>query len=48
MSHFRYVDGELHVEAVPVRRIAEAIGTPFYCYSSATLTDNYQIGRAHV
>ncbi|HNB26197.1 MAG TPA: diaminopimelate decarboxylase [Alphaproteobacteria bacterium] len=42
MSHFRYVDGELHVEAVPVRRIAEAIGTPFYCYSSATLTDNYQ------
>lgn len=42
MSHFRYVDGDLHVEAVPVRRIAEAIGTPFYCYSSATLTDNYQ------
>jgi diaminopimelate decarboxylase len=32
----------LHVEAVPVRRIAEAVGTPFYCYSSATLTDNYQ------
>jgi len=42
MSHFRYVDGELHVEAVPVRRIAAEIGTPFYCYSSATLIDNYQ------
>ena len=42
MTHFPYVDGELHVEGVPVRRIAEQVGTPFYCYSSATLTDNYQ------
>ncbi|HWA49829.1 MAG TPA: diaminopimelate decarboxylase [Dongiaceae bacterium] len=42
MSHFPYVDGELHVEGVPVRRIAEEVGTPFYCYSSAALTDNYQ------
>src|SRR5688572_32321845 len=42
MTHFPYVGGELHVEQVPVRRIADAVGTPFYCYSSATLADNYQ------
>jgi diaminopimelate decarboxylase len=42
MTHFPYVDGELHVEQVPVRRIAEQVGTPFYCYSSAALTDNYR------
>ncbi|HET6620502.1 MAG TPA: diaminopimelate decarboxylase [Dongiaceae bacterium] len=42
MTHFPYVDGELHVEQVPVRRIAEAVGTPFYCYSSAALADNYR------
>jgi diaminopimelate decarboxylase len=42
MTHFPYVDGELHVEQVPVRHIADAVGTPFYCYSSATLADNYQ------
>ena len=42
MNHFPYVDGALHVEGVPVRRIADEIGTPFYCYSSAALTGNYQ------
>jgi diaminopimelate decarboxylase len=42
MTHFPYIDGELHVEQVPLRRIAEAVGTPFYCYSTAALTDNYQ------
>ena len=42
MTHFPYVEGELHVEQVPVRRMAEAVGTPFYCYSTAALTDNYQ------
>jgi diaminopimelate decarboxylase len=42
MTHFPYIDGELHVEQVPVRRMAEAVGTPFYCYSTAALTDNYQ------
>jgi diaminopimelate decarboxylase len=41
MTRFPYVDGELHVEQVPVRRIAEEVGTPFYCYSTAALTDNY-------
>jgi len=42
MTHFPYVDGQLHVEQVPLRRIAEEVGTPFYCYSNAALTDNYQ------
>jgi diaminopimelate decarboxylase len=42
MTHFPYVGGELHVEQVPVQRIAEAAGTPFYCYSTAALADNYQ------
>src|SRR5262245_66682885 len=42
MTHFPYIDGELHVERVPVRRMAEEVGTPFYCYSTAALTDNYQ------
>jgi diaminopimelate decarboxylase len=42
MTHFPYVGGELHVEQVPVRRIAEEVGTPFYCYSTSALTDNYR------
>jgi diaminopimelate decarboxylase len=42
MTHFPYVGGELHVEEVPVRRIADEVGTPFYCYSTAALTDNYR------
>jgi diaminopimelate decarboxylase len=48
MSHFRYVDGELHVEDVPVRRIADEVGTPFYCYSNATLVDNFQVYQKHL
>ena len=42
MDHFRYLNGELHAEAVPLSRIAEAVGTPFYCYASASLVDNYR------
>ena len=42
MTHFSYVGGELQAEQVPVRRIADAVGTPFYCYSSAVLADNYR------
>ena len=29
-----YRDGALHVEGVPLARIADAVGTPFYCYSA--------------
>jgi len=36
MDHFTLIDGELHVEDVPLARIAEAVGTPVYAYSAAT------------
>jgi diaminopimelate decarboxylase len=43
MDHFEYRDGELYAEDIPVREIAEAVGTPFYCYSSATLIRHYSV-----
>lgn len=43
MNHFRYVDGVLHAEDVSLATIAEHVGTPFYCYSTATLTRHYQV-----
>jgi diaminopimelate decarboxylase len=42
MDHFVYRQGELHCEDVPVRRIAEEIGTPAFIYSAATLRDHYR------
>ncbi len=42
MNHFPYRDGELFAEGVPLRRIADEVGTPVYCYSSAALTSNYR------
>ena len=38
MDHFLYKDGSLHAEDVAIRDIAAAVGTPFYVYSTATLT----------
>ena len=43
MHHFAYRDGILTAEDVPLDRLAADIGTPFYCYSSATLTRHYQV-----
>ncbi|TKT75270.1 diaminopimelate decarboxylase [Aquamicrobium sp. LC103] len=43
MNHFEYRDGVLHAEDVPVPAIAETVGTPFYCYSTATLTRHYKV-----
>ncbi len=43
MNHFEYRDGELFCEGVALTRIAEAAGTPFYCYSSATLEHHYRV-----
>ena len=43
MNHFQYIDGELYAEDVPLTRIAEAVGTPFYCYSAATLERHYKV-----
>jgi diaminopimelate decarboxylase len=42
MTHFTYVDGRLCAEGVALERIAAEIGTPFYCYSSATLIERYK------
>lgn len=45
MNHFQYRNGELFVEDVALSHIAEQVGTPFYCYSTATLTRHYQVLR---
>ncbi len=42
MNHFNYLNNELYCESVPVARVAEAVGTPFYLYSSATLTQHFK------
>jgi len=39
---FAYRDGQLHAEEVPLARIAEAVGTPFYCYSSGAVEAAYR------
>ena len=43
MHHFAYRDGVLHAEAVDLAALAEAVGTPFYCYSTATLERHYKV-----
>lgn len=43
MNHFQYRDGVLHAEDVPLPLIAAAVGTPFYCYSTATLERHYRV-----
>src|SRR6266446_4158098 len=46
MHHFAYRAGVLHAEAVNLADLAAAVGTPFYCYSTATLERHYQIFTA--
>src|SRR3954467_1904775 len=43
MNHFDYRNGVLHAEAVDLAALAEAVGTPFYCYSTATLERHYRV-----
>ncbi|HVX79180.1 MAG TPA: diaminopimelate decarboxylase [Bradyrhizobium sp.] len=43
MNHFDYRDGVLHAEAVNLSTLAGTIGTPFYCYSTATLERHYRV-----
>lgn len=45
MDHFTYRSGALHAEGVPLDAIAEAVGTPFYCYSTATLRRHFEVVR---
>jgi diaminopimelate decarboxylase len=43
MNHFQYRDGVLHAEGVDLTALAETVGTPFYCYSTATLERHYRV-----
>ena len=43
MHHFTYRDGVLHAEDVSLKALADEVGTPFYCYSSATLERHYRV-----
>jgi diaminopimelate decarboxylase len=43
MHHFAYQGGVLHAEDVSLKTLADEIGTPFYCYSSATLERHYRV-----
>jgi diaminopimelate decarboxylase len=43
MHHFSYRGGVLHAEGVSLARIADEVGTPFYCYSTATLEHHYRV-----
>src|SRR5829696_3259337 len=43
MHHFHYRGGVMHAEEVDLPRLAAEVGTPFYCYSAATLTRHYRV-----
>jgi diaminopimelate decarboxylase len=42
MSHFALRDGELHCDAVSLRRLADTLGTPLYVYSKTALVEQYR------
>ena len=43
MNYFEYKNGVLCAEAVALDRLAQKVGTPFYCYSAATLERHYKV-----
>ncbi len=43
MNHFEYRNGVLYAEDVSLERLAAEVGTPFYCYSTATLERHYNV-----
>ncbi len=45
MDHFNSIDGVLHAEQVPLSRIAQAVGSPVYVYSQATLVRHARVFR---
>ncbi len=45
MDHFLYRDGRLHAEDVDIAAIASDVGTPFYCYSTATFERHFTVFR---
>ena len=48
MNHFQYKDGVLCAEGVRLDKLAEQVGTPFYCYSTATFARHYKVFVAAV
>jgi diaminopimelate decarboxylase len=46
MHHFAYRNRVLHAEAVNLVELADAVGTPFYCYSTATIERHYNVFAA--
>src|SRR5919206_1025396 len=43
MHHFAYRNGALHAEGVNLAAVAESVGTPFYCYSTATIERHFRV-----
>lgn len=48
MDHFEIRDGVMHAEDVSLATLAADVGTPFYCYSSATIERHYNVFAAAV
>lgn len=46
MDYFNVHDGVLHAEDVDLETLADAVGTPFYCYSTATIERHYRVFAA--
>jgi diaminopimelate decarboxylase len=42
MDYFNYKNGELYAEDISIKKIADEVGTPFYCYSKATMKRHYK------
>jgi len=43
MHFFEYKDCQLYCEGIPIRQIAEKVGTPFYLYSYHTLVRHFTV-----
>jgi len=43
MHHFTIKNGVMNAEDVDLAKLAAAVGTPFYCYSTATLVRHYEV-----
>jgi len=43
MHHFSYRNGILHAEDIALDAVAREVGTPFYCYSTATIERHYHV-----
>ncbi len=45
MDHFQFKDGVMHAEGISLEMLAATVGTPFYCYSSATMERHFTVFR---